>query len=424
MLVKLQIIHPHKLRILGAAEDHVLHFVVAAQQTQSGVVLEPEKVLPGLFPELGLHFLRQPDIGAGDHKVLPDQDPLLVAQIIEMVLGVVSAAPYPQSVEIRVHGPVDQPVQPLGRHPAQETVHGDVVRTHGEDLHAVDDEAEFAAPLVRVRLRADRQGTQADPQALRVQHLFPGDKLQRQIVQVLLAVAPDPPESGLFHPDKGLPIAEGDPLPVQGGEKGAAAVLPGPGLDPDVHNAVVMVLGDEDVPQPVRIVAPQLHRAEDAHILQCGTPVPAGLIIGRPQVGGSRNGIAVVHVQIMPVLLPGKIPEGRPKIQPQGVLPRAQQGLDLIDIGPVHVLYGIQGLPVQRDPAQGIQTVEYQLHIVPAEKFFVRRKFRRERAVLPAEMLHCLLIQSEEGIRDLPVVIQHAEHGAGRLTGQGFIPRV
>ena len=424
VLVELQIVHPHKLGILGAAEDHILHFVVAAQKPQGGMVLKPQKILLRLFPELRLHFLRQPDVGAGDHEVLPDENAFLVAQIVEMILRVVSAAPHPQSIEIGIHSPVGQLVQPLRGHPAEKAVHGNVICAHGKDLHAVDDEAELAAPLICVRLRADCQGAQANPEVLCVQQVFPGNKLQRQVVQILLTVAPHPPESGLFHPDNGFPIVEKDTLPVQGSENRAAAPIPRLCLDPDVHNAVVVILGNENISQPIRIIAPQLHRAEDAHVLQCGAPVPAGLIVGRPQMGSARNGISVVHVQIMPVLLPGKIPQGRTEIQPQGVFPRMQQRANLIDIGSVHIFHGVQGFPVQGDLAQGIQAVKYQLRIIPAKERFIRRKLRRKGAVLPAELLHGLLVQAKEGIRYLPMVIQHTVHGAGSLTGQGLIPRI
>ena len=138
----------------------------------------------------------------------------------------------------------------------------------------------------------------------------------------------------------------------------------------------------------------------------------------------ARDGIPVVHVQIMPVLLPGEIPQGRTEIQPQGVFPRTQQRADLIDIGPVHIFYGVQGFPVQGDPAQGIQAVKYQLRIIPAKERFVRRKLCRKGAVLPTELLHGLLIQAEEGVRYFSMVIQHTVHGAGSLTGQGLIPRI
>ncbi|MNC45258.1 hypothetical protein D3C75_942070 [compost metagenome] len=41
---------------------------------------------------------------AGKHEVLPDQQAIFIAQTVEFLLLIESAAPYPQHVHIRLYG--------------------------------------------------------------------------------------------------------------------------------------------------------------------------------------------------------------------------------------------------------------------------------------------------------------------------------
>ena len=117
-------------------------------------MVQPLQVADGFLRELLGHLRRQIDVGAGDHEVLPHQQTVLIAQLVEAAVGVVPAAPDPQGVEVGVHSLTDDGFPPLVGDAAEQIVHGNQVRAHGENFHAVQHKAEFAALAVRVRLRA------------------------------------------------------------------------------------------------------------------------------------------------------------------------------------------------------------------------------------------------------------------------------
>ena len=72
-LVEMDVVVADMLGVLSARiEDHVLHLVVAAEDGQGGMVVQAGQVVDGLALELPLHILREPDVGAGHHEVLPD----------------------------------------------------------------------------------------------------------------------------------------------------------------------------------------------------------------------------------------------------------------------------------------------------------------------------------------------------------------
>ena len=54
-------------------DDTAFHLVVAAQQGEGGVMVQPLQVADGFLRELLGHLRRQIDVGAGDHEVLPHQ---------------------------------------------------------------------------------------------------------------------------------------------------------------------------------------------------------------------------------------------------------------------------------------------------------------------------------------------------------------
>lgn len=131
------------------------------------MVLQSRQVIHSLAGKFLLHVLCEPDVCAGHHKILPDQNTLFVAQLIKAVLRVIAAAPDPQGVKIGGSGLIYQAFQPVRGNSGEQAVHRNEVCAHGEDLDAVDDEAEFAALSVGVLLRAHRQCPQADA------HRFP-----------------------------------------------------------------------------------------------------------------------------------------------------------------------------------------------------------------------------------------------------------
>ena len=417
--VEVDVIVADVLGVLGTGvEDHVLHLVVAAEDGQRRMVVQAVEVVDGLGGELLLHLVGEPDVGAGHHEVLPDHDALLIAEVVELVLGIVAAAPDAERIEVGIDGPLDVVLNALVGNAAQEIVHGDVVGTHGEDLHAVDDEGELAAPLVGVLLGAHRQGPQADALFHGIDDLALVDQLDYTIIQGLLTEATDPPELRVLHGDGGFAVYDLLALAVQGDEDLALPAVDGFGLHRHIHNAVVVVLGEGGVGQTVIVVALQLHGPPDAHIGQGGAPVPAGLVHGFAQMGRAGDGVAVVHVQVVPVLLPGEIAGGRFEFQAQGVLALRQHIVHIQHMGPMHILHLVQQGAVQVDVADGIQAVEDQLVEFLFHLGGVQGELRLKGAVPVGQVLQLPLIEPVVGIGNFAVFVQHAEHGAGRSARQ------
>ena len=77
---------------------------------------------------------------------------------------------------------------------------------HGENLHAVDHKAEFAALFVRILLGADSQGAQTDALVIGVDDFTIFHQLHIQTVQGLFTETPNPPELGIVHADGGFSV--------------------------------------------------------------------------------------------------------------------------------------------------------------------------------------------------------------------------
>ena len=89
----------------------LFHFVVAAPQRQRGVVAQAAHI----FNRLDADVLEEVCIGgvdaAGEHEILPDQNAVAVAQVVEHILRVVAAAPDAQHVHVGIDGALEQTFQ-------------------------------------------------------------------------------------------------------------------------------------------------------------------------------------------------------------------------------------------------------------------------------------------------------------------------
>ena len=174
---------------------------VAAPECEAGVVAEPHDVVLGL----GAHILQPRRIGdgigrAGEHEILPDADPVLVAQVVEPVLLVDAAAPDAQHVHVAHADGLGQPGILDARGPRDEGVRRHPGGALGEEGQPVDNELEALAPLVVGRaIQAER--AQADPPDPCVDRLAAGraGQIHRQLVERLLAKPVRPPALGVAH---------------------------------------------------------------------------------------------------------------------------------------------------------------------------------------------------------------------------------
>ncbi len=128
--------------------DRAERLVVAAPQGDAGMVGELFD-LPGYF---GLHvgekFRARGVQGAGEHAVLPQHDAALVAEFVEIVALVASAAPDTEAVHVRRGRGVEETGGALSGPARGEGVGGNPVCALGEDFSAVHHELESAADAV------------------------------------------------------------------------------------------------------------------------------------------------------------------------------------------------------------------------------------------------------------------------------------
>ncbi len=97
---------------------------------------------------------------AREDEVLPDQDAVPVAQVVEPLVLVEPAAPHPQHVLVRLRCGADQAFQVGFGQAGGERIGRDPVRPLGEERPPVHHERERPAPLVRLLPQFDRAQAQ------------------------------------------------------------------------------------------------------------------------------------------------------------------------------------------------------------------------------------------------------------------------
>ena len=156
---------------------------------------ELEDDLDGLLPDLVREIVVLGVGGSRQGEVLPDQDPVGVAEVEELMIFIDIPAPTADHVAVQVHDHPESLCQVV-LIPAVESVQGHPVRAPHEDLFLVDQEDEFARVVFGRGLRADQiGGPDADLLSFFIQdRLFFVQDPDRRLIQDRLAVAPGPPE--------------------------------------------------------------------------------------------------------------------------------------------------------------------------------------------------------------------------------------
>ena len=139
----------------------IVAFVVAAPQGYTGMVAQTADIVFSLCLDRFKPLSRSGIDAACKHEILPYQDAVTVAQVIEPVILVCAAAPYSQHVH--VHGSrilYGLPVYLIGN-PRKEHITRDVVGSFHEDRDTVENETEILAgplggPVEDYRPDADR----------------------------------------------------------------------------------------------------------------------------------------------------------------------------------------------------------------------------------------------------------------------------
>ena len=85
----------------GSLLDKHFHLIISTPQSKARMMTDPPDVLCHLFDNVLLKFLIQVINRTGEHEVLPDDQPQLIAQVKEPIVRIVASAPDPDCVEVR-----------------------------------------------------------------------------------------------------------------------------------------------------------------------------------------------------------------------------------------------------------------------------------------------------------------------------------
>ncbi len=138
---------------------------------------------------------------ASKHKVLPDKQSQLVADIKEIVIRIVTAAPDANTVIIRCHRFLQKLSGTLFIDAPKQIILRYIVRTHGKDTDAVHLMGKLPAPFIRFRI--DLHPAKPDTLFPLVQNLHSlcTRSMQKHVchIQGLAAVTVRPPERRIVH---------------------------------------------------------------------------------------------------------------------------------------------------------------------------------------------------------------------------------
>ena len=178
-------------------------------------------------------------------------------------------------------GVLQQAAGAFGGDAAENVILGNVVRAHGEYLHAIDLVAEGFTPFVL--LPADGQRPQSDaPLPCAAGRLCPHG------VQRLPAIAIGPPQMGVINHDVLAVAAPG--LSIGSGDGDGDLRIPFQlWAEAQRHPARLVLLLHQHAENAGRVHKLQFDVAPDARVGQTGAPVPAEHAVGLAQVGIAGN---------------------------------------------------------------------------------------------------------------------------------------
>ena len=189
-----------------------LNLIIAANQSEAGMVPEPFQIIQHFLPAVLRKMVCHLIYVACKHQVLPDDQSVPVAEIIEPVRRIISAAPYPDTVIICPDHGTYKILLSFLCNSCVKTILGDIIPAHSKYLHTVYHKGKFPAPFILVP--ADCQSPQADGLLCPVRQSSPCVIMADfDSVQRLLSVSCRPPELRL--PDCQLRLSRTGPGTVR-----------------------------------------------------------------------------------------------------------------------------------------------------------------------------------------------------------------
>ena len=345
---------------------------------------DPAHIIRQFCPDIGVKFICQVIYRAGEHEILPDHQAQLIADIIEIIVRIVTAAPDADGIHIGRPGILQKAPGPLRVYSRQKIVLRNIVGTHGEDIHAVDAVAEALAPLIL--LPADRHRPEADPLFPAVKLFLPVHQADAGRIKRLIAEACRPPELRIFHFDQaGFPLCLHGPSVRgrQGDFHSEAAAGCGRAdltscrkqirIKAAAHLSVLMILSDEDIADSGFLHADDHNIAPDPGVGKPWTPVPAEHAVGFSEQREARHGIRTAVRAGFRVCL-ADIAGRRIQNNRNLILSRLQKLPHIIFPGAVHVVGPAHSHAVDPDLRYGVKPFAAQQKLTAVKQILRNRE--------------------------------------------------
>ena len=331
------------------------HLVISAPQSQTCVVAQPDHIIPG-FRQDTVFKARSQIIGiAGIHQILPYHNTVGIAQVIEQVGGIVTAAPYPQAIEMCQICTLDQRTDLFFPDIRIDRIFRDIVCPFRKHLLSVHHETEFLAVLVR--LPAYRNGSQSDAKTFFVIDLICFFQGYFHIVQRLGAHPVRPPQLRIMdrYPYLILPFFRHPPGCIRHTGHHRHRLFPGH-AHLDLHGDRVRKLNDGIHKQRNFTVDVFLEKrnfpdmrirkrldtdlTENPHVRKLRPPVPSkrGLCLTQILSSGQCPGRTDRDLFVWLCLIIFDVLQRRMKMNKEFVRPHMQPVLHLKAVGMVHIL--------------------------------------------------------------------------------------
>ena len=151
------VIFPAHLAVVPfIADPALLHFVIAAPEGDGGMMAQAADVIFRFSADI-IHKRRVKSGigGAGEHEILPDADTEFVAQVVENIILIETAAPNAQHVHVGVSGTLNQIPVIFRFEMRGECIGGDPAGAFGEERDVIDGKLEGFAPFIRFALNVE-----------------------------------------------------------------------------------------------------------------------------------------------------------------------------------------------------------------------------------------------------------------------------
>ena len=386
------------------------------------MVPETKDVVPCLLHDILLEGLGEVVNVAGIHEILPEQNTVLIAEIVELIGGIIAATPDPEAVEIGKYCCLHISQKHLSGQSGIITVVGDIVSSSCEDLLSVDGDGKFLAPLVI--LSGNRHRTKTDAVKLLLGLLALALHEYADRIKGLLSASVRPPESRLLDFHAGI-LSQIEKFSVRihnliGKLHLCVRILFHIGGHRQRYLTFLVFLANQGVHQTGFLVGHKLDLTENAGIRKLGTPVPAKHAVGFSDILVARHRAGVAHMDLAAFcgfVRLDKVQRGS-KVDFQEVVSLFRIFFDVKSKAAVHVFCVAQFVTVEIKVSHGVDAIEDQKHMTGFKLLRAYGKMTPDVKIVAEKFPHLILVLSIVGIGQ-NACLHKGVHG-GTRNGHGI----